>query len=539
MSYESKQRLKDNFKMIPWVIVYIILQVIIIIAEARQHTMFNGVLSALQYGTCLMLLRTNHKRGVIVSTIMMGLTSLMMLRIIIFVGDISAVPGLCNMIFYIITMLILTRYYDKRESEAITDYLTGVLNRRGLYKHLKERIKTDAEFSLIYFCIDNYKVINDNYGHAYGDRLLKEIVLRMTSFVQEKGIVARIGGTEFVVVLDGSLDARETADDLLTVMREKAVLISDGVAVDVYTTCYAGLAGFPKDTNDHEELIKYADMSMLEALATKSKEVRAFDIRFVEGLNRQIEVEKLIKEGLENDYFYMVYQPQYHMEGKKLRGFESLIRMKTPDGRFISPGEFIPAAEKGDMIVQIDDYVLRRVMREFKDIVRENTSLIVSVNLSAKNVGSEDFVVRLCDIISNTQFSPENLEIEITEYCMVDSMDVTVKNITKLREMGIKVALDDFGTGYTSLNYVAKLPINLLKIDKSLIDDIELDKQSREFVHTVISMGHLMGCEVIAEGVESEGQLECLKANNCDFVQGYVWGKPLDYSVACDLALGN
>ena len=225
------------------------------------------------------------------------------------------------------------------------------------------------------------------------------------------------------------------------------------------------------------------------------------------------------------------------LEGKKLRGFETLIRMKLPDGTFISPGEFIPVAEKGNHILSIDDYVLHRAMREFKDIVAEkNPELIVSVNVSAKNIGSQDFPERIKQIIDETGFPAKNLEIEITEYCMVQSIRTTVENIKKLREMNIQVALDDFGTGYTSLNYLSQMPVNLLKIDKSLIDDIEQNRQKCEFVNAIIAMAHLMGCEVISEGVESELQLDKLKENNCDFIQGYVWGKPLPYEKAVSIA---
>ncbi|MDO4188763.1 MAG: bifunctional diguanylate cyclase/phosphodiesterase [Lachnospiraceae bacterium] len=537
MSYESKHRVKENLGMIPWILVYIIIQIAIIVMQLRQQTMFNGVMSALQYGTCLLIVRSNRKKGAAVSTILMGLTSLLLLQAIVFSGQLTAVPGLCNMIFYIITMLILARYNMRREREAITDYLTGILNRRGLYKHLRERIKTEEKFSIIYFGIGNFKAINDNYGHLYGDKLLIEIANRMSNFVKEKGVIARVGGTEFIVVLDGELDAMQTANDLLKRIKEKTTLAFGGNFIDVYTECHAGLAIYPKDATGYEELIKYADMSLIEAVANKSEEVCVFDKKFVERMNRQLEIEKLIKESLENDYFYMVYQPQYNLDEKHLRGFESLIRMKTPDGQVISPGEFIPIAEKSDMIIQIDDYVLRRVMTEFSDIVNDKKELSISVNVSAKNIGGESFVEKIKGILDETQFCASNLEIEITEYCMADSIEVTIRNITELRNMGIQVALDDFGTGYTSLHNVAKLPINLLKVDKSLIDDIEKNEKNREFVHTVISMGHLMGCEVISEGVEEETQLDYLRNDGCDFVQGYVWGKPLDYDVARELLL--
>ena len=212
--------------------------------------------------------------------------------------------------------------------------------------------------------------------------------------------------------------------------------------------------------------------------------------------------------------------------------------MKLPDGTVVSPGEFIPVAEKGEQIIRIDDYVLHRAMTEFKSIViNNNPDLILSVNVSAKNIGTLDFPDRIRGILDKTGFPAHNLEIEITEYCMVQSIKITVENIRRLRAMNIQVALDDFGTGYTSLNYLSQMPVNLLKIDKSLIDDIERSQKKCEFVNAIISMGHLMGCEVISEGVENTMQLSKLDDNNCDYVQGFVWGKPLPYEAAKALSV--
>lgn len=176
-------------------------------------------------------------------------------------------------------------------------------------------------------------------------------------------------------------------------------------------------------------------------------------------------------------------------------------------------------------------------MLEFRDVViNDNQELIVSVNVSAKNIGSTAFVDKVKTMLNETGFPAKNLEIEITEYCFVQDVDVTINNINMLHDMGIQVALDDFGTGYTSLSYLAKMPINLLKVDKTLIDGIEENQKSREFVNVVISMGHLMGCEVVSEGVETENQVELLGNQACDFIQGYVWGRPLDYEIAKKMA---
>lgn len=538
MSHEMKQKTKSVLAICILVFLFLVLQGAIGYFNRQRFTMYNGVISAMQYGVCLLMVGVDRKKGVRVSIVLMGASMLMVARAIFGMHHMNALPGFFNSILYMITLLIVARFNKIKEIESITDVLTGVLNRRGIYKHLLERTENDTPFSVMYITLDNYKVINDNYGHAYGDELLRKVSRRMSKKLGDNGAISRFGGAEFVVTINGNLNAEEVSNEILNVIREKATLVVDKAKVECYLTCYAGLCTYPKDARDYETLLTYADIAMAEAKSNQNKEVFVFNEEMATAMTRQIEIQKLIKEGLEKDYFYLVYQPQYHLDGKKLRGFESLLRLKTPGGKFVSPGEFIPVAEKDDLILQIDDYVLRRAMREFKEIV-ENTDLTISVNVSAKNICNLDFIDKIKLILEETEFPAKNLEIEITEYCMVDSMNTTISIIEQLRAMEIQVALDDFGTGYTSLNYVAKLPINLLKIDKSLVDDIVNDNTSREFVHTVISMGHLMDCEVISEGVEDEKQLEYLKQDGCDFVQGYVWGKPLDYEVAKELAVGQ
>lgn len=514
-------------------ILYLLLQYSTAFMDRKGMSSFNGVISAFQYGLCLIMVRRDNKNGLIASMLAMGMSLILIINAMLHIGVTKPLPGFCNIVFYIATLLMLGNYFRMREKEAVTDFLTGLLNRRGLYATLKRRIESEDKFNVVYVDLGNFKFINDNYGHAYGDELLKKISERLVKIVGNSGTVTRIGGDEFVVILDGGLDAQKTAKEMLEKIREKVVLVINGNKTDCYLTCYAGISSYPEDSSDYEALIKYADIAMYQAAKDNSSEPNFFDKDMAEFMKREMEVEKLIKEGLDNDYFYLVYQPQYRISGKVLRGFESLLRMKTPDGKFVSPGEFIPVAEKGDLILRIDDYVLRRAMREFKPVVDASSyDLTISVNVSAKNIGALDFPDRVKAIMDETGYPARNLEIEITEYCLVQSVDITIENIRRLRSMGVQVALDDFGTGYTSLNYLAKMPINLLKVDKSLVDDIERDRKSRDFVHAVISMGHLMGCEVISEGVENESQLGILNDQQCDFVQGYVWGRPLEYDAA-------
>lgn len=537
---EMKEKTKLRLLIVVCVVLYIVIQVMMIISEKVGFMSYNGVMMAFQFALCLIMVRQDHKVGVITSCILMSFSLLALLRVILLVKLTTPIPGLCNTIIYIVTLILLARQFQIRENEAITDVLTGLSNRRGLYKLLKKRIEDERSFHVIYVDLGNFKFINDNFGHAYGDILMKEVANRMKTVVGKKGIITRIGGDEFVIILNGENAPEEIANKVIEKICEKATIVVAGSKAECYLTAFAGISSYPKDSTNYEDLIKYADIAMYQASNSKTSRIHFFDKDMEKILRRRIEVERLIKEGLENDYFYLVYQPQYEIKNKKLRGFESLLRMKTPDGTAVSPGEFIPVAEKGDLILKIDDYVLRRVLREFKDIVtNESKDLTISINVSAKNIAAVDFADRIEALIKEYDFPAKNLEIEITEYCLVQSVDITIDNIKRLRSIGVQVALDDFGTGYTSLSYLSKMPINLLKIDKSLIDDIENDRKSHDFVKAVISMGHLMGCEVISEGVENENQLALLQEQECDFVQGFVWGKPLDYEVAKELIAGS
>ena len=531
------------------VVFFILLQIAVSVLDKKGLRSFNGVLMAFQFVMCLIIVRVDYRIGTFISLGLMSFSILNVAIVMLITKQLGPLPGLCNMILYVVTLTLLSRQFFIRDKEAVTDVLTGLLNRRGLYQKIEAKIVRDKSFYVLYINLWNFKVINDNYGHAYGDKLLKLVTARILASVEDikKDVnVARIGGNEFVLVLDGSCDVAAIAKKVLHKISEKADVVTDNfIRIDSYLTTYAGISKYmgnapgASDAQDAESMIRCADIAMYHASKQEKMSFCFFDRDMGQQLAREMELEKLIKEGLEKDYFYLVYQPQYKIEDKKLRGFEALLRMKIPKGETVSPAEFIPVAEKGDLILQIDDYVLRRAMREFKDIVEKmDDELTISVNVSAKNIGAKGFADKVKVILEETKFRPESLEIEITEYCMVESVEITIENIMQLRALGVQVALDDFGTGYTSLSYLAKMPINLLKVDKSLVDDIVANEKSRDFVTAVIAMGHLMGCEVISEGVESEDQLKVLNGQECDFVQGYVWGRPLDYAAAKKIALG-
>ncbi|MBR4540664.1 MAG: EAL domain-containing protein, partial [Lachnospiraceae bacterium] len=353
--------------------------------------------------------------------------------------------------------------------------------------------------------------------------------------------VSRIGGAEFAAVVFGSIDPESFATKVIEKMGTSITNVDDDFDIRLTLSIYSGISTYPDDSTNSDDLLKYADIAVFNARLGHSKNrICFFNNEMKERFFRQIELERIIKESLLKDYFYLVYQPQYEIKEKKLRGFETLIRLRLPDGTMISPGEFIPVVEKTELINRIDSYVLRRALKEAKKMVElRNKEISISINVSAKNISSNGFVDEVTNALKSSGFPPECLEIEITEYSFAEDREITIENVTRLRKLGIQIALDDFGTGYTSLSQVMHLPISLLKIDKSLIDDIENNQVNREFVDAIIYMGHLMNCEVISEGVESDEQLGLLMDHECDFIQGFVWGKPLEYDTAVKLCEEN
>lgn len=500
-----------------------------------RFTPFNGVIMAGQFLACLSMAFFDRKKGMFLAKIMVGLIMINIVMVILRAHILSPLPGLCNSVIYMGLLFILDFQFRKRENQAVTDSLTGLLNRRGLFEALRKRERMQKSFGLAYIEIGNFKFIRDNYGHAYAEKLLTEVASRIVNSLSKEVEIARISGEEFVVVFPekNNIDAR--VEKVLKNLCEKYIIQANDIESDCYLKVYAGIAYYPDNASNSHDLLKYADIAMYQASKEKKSCVKVYDKNEEEKMWHQLQIEKQIKVALQNDNFFLVYQPQYSIKGKYLRGFETLIRMKDENGNLVSPAEFIPIAEKDVLILQIDEYVLRRAMTEFRTVAWDKKKdLVLSVNISARNIGEHDFVDRLLKIIREVDFPIKNLEIEITEYCMVDSMEVSIGNIKRLRELGVKIAIDDFGTGYTSLNYLAKMPVNLLKIDKSLIDGIESDEKTRNFVETVISLGHLMDCEVISEGVENENQVKVLKDEDCDFIQGYVWSMPLCYEDALE-----
>ena len=498
-----------------------------------------GIIGALNSLSCILLIMIDFKNGSKLAFSLTGLSLTNSLIPILTKHTLSPLPGVVTTLVSLLSIIIIYSFYKKSTINSLTDYITGLPNRRYYVRYVNNRLEEKHPFYLACIEIEDFKNINDVYGIQAGDFILKEIAPKLKIMIGKNDMLFKITGGIFAMILDEESYPEEKLK--LTIRSEVMSLPpKHGEDPSIKRTCNVSLAAgvvhidqtYDKERNS-STVLHYAEIALAEARKSQIQKIVFYDDSLLSQDLEQKEAEFLIKEAMQHNWFYLVYQPQYLTEGKKLRGFETLIRCKKPDGTIVSPASFIPAAERTNLITEIDDYVLRRAMTEMKPVLEASQEkFVVSINVSAKNIATENFAQKIKQMIDETQFPADNLEIEITEYSFAESMDGTIDNILTLRTLGVQIALDDFGTGYTSIAQLMKLPVNLLKIDKSLIDEIESDPAMSDMVDSIIYMGHIMDCEVISEGVENENQLEILKEHKCDFIQGFVWGKPLPFEEA-------
>lgn len=498
-----------------------------------------GIIAALNSLCCVILVFIDFRKGSKLAFGVMALSILAALNPILGSHNLASLPSVATSFVSFISVLVIYSFYKKSTINSFTDFITGLSNRRYYVKYVNQMLETKNNFYLACIEIEDFKNINDVYGIQAGDYILKNIAPKLKSMLGKDEILFKITGGIFAMILDENNYAEEK---LKLIIRSEVMTLppKHGEDPSIKKTCNVSLAaGVIHINQDYDKernasgILRYAEIALAEARKSQEQKICFYDDSLLDSDFEQKEAEFLIKDAMAHNWFFLVYQPQYITEGKKLRGFETLIRCRKPDGSIVSPAMFIPAAEKTNLITEIDDYVLRRAMTEMKPVLEASgNSFVVSINVSAKNIATENFAQKINQLIEEIQFPAENLEIEITEYSFAESRDTTIDNILTLRTLGVQIALDDFGTGYTSIAQLMKLPVSLLKIDKSLIDELENDPVMSDMVDSIIYMGHIMDCEVISEGVENESQLEILKEHKCDFIQGFVWGKPLPFDEA-------
>ena len=492
---------------------------------------FNGCMTACQiFVFCLAMIVSNgkvFKLAFIMNIIMLLLAMLNFLRdgfVNCGAGVAFSLLGCC--LIYALWCYIKRLKKDEEDLDkaAYTDQLTGCLNRRGLLRELAMKSEMGKEFYLIFIDLDNFKQINDTLGHEAGDELLCDVITTWSK-IQSKYpfTICRLGGDEFAIIYE-TKDKEITREFITKVLRSITTLQSKFAN---YVSASAGLALYDEDTSDLQQLLSYADTAMYKAKLSGKNDYYFFDQDMYQEIMKRYLTEKDLKNALKNDTFEMLYQPQYEISSHKLVGFESLIRLKNKKGEYIDTQQFINIAEKSGLIYDIDLWVMHNVMKQTRDFALLHPEVEVSINISGKHITNKGFIEDVIDSLSETNFPPKNLKIEITESSYIRHIDEAAQVVQRLKTLGIKTALDDFGTGYSSLNYLSKMAVDMLKIDKSFVDEILTKEGDKSFVDIIIKLGHLMNCKVIAEGVEDQDQLSTLAFLGCDCVQGYIWGKPI------------
>ncbi|MBB3571737.1 EAL domain-containing protein [Rhizobium sp. BK491] len=411
---------------------------------------------------------------------------------------------------------------------AYYDGLTSLPNRASFNSLLQELISDEARCEplsgVMLVDMDHFKKINDTMGHPIGDELLCQAAKRLKECVEHLGTVARFGGDEFAIILP---DMRK--DELARLAKALLDKFADAFSLDgreVFVSCSIGVATYPDDAETADDLIRYADSALYFAKHSGRGAFRFYSAELTVKAEERLEIETELRHALERRELTLFFQPKFRLQDHTLTGSEALLRWHHPRLGNVPPDRFIRIAEETGLIFEIGRWVLQEACRTAVEFNAEGSFLHkIAVNVSARQILHQDLIAEVADILAETNCRPEWIEIEITESVFLDDEQKTLKVLTSLRHMGISIAIDDFGTGYSALSYLARFPIDVLKIDRSFINNT--DDRNRELIKAILSIAKCLGQQVVAEGVETENQAAFLKANGCHAAQGYLYSKPI------------
>ncbi|MGG6431687.1 putative bifunctional diguanylate cyclase/phosphodiesterase [Anoxybacillus sp. D401a] len=411
------------------------------------------------------------------------------------------------------------------------DVLTNVPNRQLFTKRLQHLLdvarRYNQQLAILFLDLDRFKYINDELGHYMGDILLKKVANRLKKLLRTKDTLARIGGDEFVVILPKIKDVQEAitmAERMIESLQVPFMLNGE----DVYISTSIGISMYPNDGDDEETLLRRADRAMQKA---KESGRNRFEL-YTAKLDYQSEVvtlENYLRKAMERNELSVYYQPIVNMKTKKIEVIEALMRWKQPNSGFVSPAQFIPLAEETGLIVPMTKWLFEQACIHMKAIHQFAPHMKIGVNISAVHFQQDDFVEQLSMIVNENDVPPRCFKLELTESTIMPNAEESVQKLVKLKQCGFKLAIDDFGTGFSSLSYLHRFPIDILKIDQSFIRRLSLYSDDATIVSTIIMMAHNLHLAVVAEGVETEQQYAFLEEQRCDFAQGYYISKPMPF----------
>jgi diguanylate cyclase (GGDEF)-like protein/PAS domain S-box-containing protein len=415
--------------------------------------------------------------------------------------------------------------------QAHHDMLTGLPNRTLFSDRLELGIKrakrNETSLALFFIDLDHFKQINDSLGHEIGDKVLQTVTNRLQQQIRDEDTFARLGGDEFTIIMESlqhEEDASIVAQKILDVLTQPIIIDEQ----KLYVSTSIGISLYPKDGNDASDLLKYADTAMYKAKDAGRNNVQFYSSEMTELAFQRVEMERDLRQALENDEFIIYYQPQIDGRTEKLIGMEALIRWEHPTKGMVSPGEFISFAEETGLIVAMDLWVMQTAIKQFVKWYTEGlTPGVLSLNLSVKQFQIQDFLLLLKETIAVTGMKESWLEFEVTEGQVMTNAEEAIARLNDINDLGIKLSIDDFGTGYSSLSYLKRLPIDKLKIDQSFVFGLPDDEEDASISKAIIALANSLNLSVIAEGVETQEQKEFLVTNGCPLIQGYLYAKPM------------
>lgn len=424
---------------------------------------------------------------------------------------------------------------EKKSGKLLTesmyyDFLTKLPNRElflfDFKNTLNNTIRNNKEGALIFIDIDNFKAINDTLSHDFGDLLLKAFSQLLKISIHDYGKLYRVGGDEFVALID-KFDSIEDIKDICNTILDYCNNPFELKGKQSNITVSIGISIFPQDSNDMNELLKFVDLAMFKSKSFGKNTYTFFEQALSKSYTRRIEIENELKEAINKNELYIVYQPQINAVDDTIVAFEALLRWNNEKLGLVSPAEFIPIAEETRIIVEIGDWVLDKVCKKIRELRDKNYVFNnIAINVSPIQIKETNFKDKIMKVCEEYKIPLSSLEIEITESTLIELNKEKIADLHEMIEKDINISIDDFGTGYSSLSYLTVLPINTLKIDKSFIDNIENEK-NRAVIECILNLSKSLKYEVIAEGVEIKKQLQMLMNLGCNIIQGYYFSKPV------------
>ncbi|TZF84442.1 putative bifunctional diguanylate cyclase/phosphodiesterase, partial [Cognatilysobacter lacus] len=431
---------------------------------------------------------------------------------------------------------VLSDITDQKRAEqelrflANYDTLTGLPNRALLLERLARAIarakRQQSRIAVLFLDLDRFKDINDSLGHAAGDAILRATAGRLQHAVGAHHTVARLGGDEFTVVMEHVDDASEAEDVARALLGAFESPLDAGDLRDVIVSPSIGIAVYPDDADTPSDMLKHADTAMYQAKALGRRTFMRYSGRMDVDIRRRATLSAALRKVIDRDELHLVYQPRLSLSQRRIVGVEALLRWNSTEFGAVGPAQFIPLAEESGLILDIGEWAMRRACEQLARWRESGLDIAMSVNVSAMQLRRGQIANVIERLLGETGLPADCLEVELTESVVM--AEETWASLHAIRELGVHMSIDDFGTGYSSFAYLKRLPINALKIDREFIGDLTRDPDDEAITSAIIAMGHSLGLHVVAEGVETEGQLDFLRRNGCDEIQGYWLARPLD-----------